>query len=94
MRIPKTVTIAGYVVKVIYKRGLVCDGVECWGVYDYNKNVIYLKTGMEKTRKEEVFLHECIHAISDILGLKLSEKAVNLLGVELLALLRNNKIKI
>lgn len=91
---PKVLRIAGHDVKVQYKTGLNVDGTECWGIYDDNKHVIYLKRGMERTRKLEILLHEAIHAIDHIHVLGLSEKAVKILGVEILALIRNNKMNL
>lgn len=94
MRLPKKITIAGHEIKVGYKKGLVVDGKEAWGVYDDGKHEIYLRIGMDKTRKKEIFIHECIHAIDHIHLLGLSEKAVKILAIELLALTKNNKVKI
>lgn len=94
MSVPKKLTIAGHQVTVKHKKGLVLNNQQCWGVYDDEKHEIYLRTGMDKTRKSEILLHECIHAIDHIHVLGLSEKAVKILGVEILALLKNNKIKL
>jgi len=94
MRIPKTVVIAGHTITIKYKKEIIYNGSNCWGLYCDDKHIIYLKMGMEKSRKSEVFLHECIHAIEFIHNLKLSEKSVNLLGIELFAFIRNNKIRL
>jgi Zn-dependent peptidase ImmA (M78 family) len=94
MNLRKSVIIAGHTIKIIYKKKIVYNGGVAWGLYDDDKHIIYLTMGMEKTRKMEVFLHECIHAIEHIHGLNLSEKDVNLLGIELFAFMRNNKINI
>ena len=95
MRIPKKeLIIAGHTVKISYKKNMVLDGAPIWGLYDDDRHEISLATRMDPSRKIEVFLHECIHAIDHIHNLKLTEKAVNLLGIELLALIKNNKIDI
>lgn len=94
MRTPKKITICGHEVSIVYKEGLVCDGKQVWGIYDDSKHAIYLRTGMDRTRKQEILLHECIHAIDHIHVLGLSEKSVKILGIEILALIRNNNISL
>lgn len=94
MRLPKQVVIAGHNIQIKYGRGLKLNGKECWGIYNDSKKTIFLRSGMDKSRKAEIFLHECIHAIDDIHVLNLTEKAVKILGVEISGLIRNNKIKL
>jgi hypothetical protein len=94
MKIPKQLNIAGHTINVVHKDGLIFESQECWGLYDDDKHTIYLKKGMEKTRKMEILLHEALHAIDHIHVLNLSEKAVKTLGVEILALIRNNRINL
>ncbi len=92
MKIPKTISLCGHDIKVVYQKKLFVDNTECWGVYHDEEHTIYLKEGMDKTREMEIFLHEAIHAIGEIHVLNFSEKAVKILGVEMLGLIRNNKI--
>lgn len=94
MRLPKELTIAGHSVKIKYRKKLFLDNHECWGLYDSEKNIIYLRLGMESTQKMEIVIHEAIHSISDIHLLNLSEKAVKILGIEILGLIRNNKLNL
>lgn len=94
MRLPEKITIAGQDIKIIYRKKILVDGSECWGYYDDEKNTICLRMGMDKTRKMEIFLHEAIHAIESIHRLDMTEKAVKILGIEILALIRNNKINL
>jgi kynurenine formamidase len=94
MSVPRKLTIAGHTIKITHKKGLVVGSTEAWGAYEDSSHTIYLRTGMDKTRKAEILLHECIHAIDHIHVLGLSEKAVKILGIEILALLKNNKIKL
>lgn len=94
MRVPKTVRVAGYDITVKYKQDLKLQGDDCWGTYDPHANTICLRKGMEKNRKAEIILHECIHAIDSIHLLGLSEKAVRVLAIELIALVKNNKVKL
>ena len=93
MSLPKTLTIAGHVVTIKYKKGLMLENHECWGIYDSDKSIIWLRLGMDKTRKQEILLHEILHAISDIHLLNLSEKQVKILGIEVLAAIKNNRLK-
>ncbi len=94
LRLPKQIVIAGHIIKIKYARGLVNGETDCWGLYNDATHTIYLKKGMDQSRKAEIFLHECIHAIEHVHVLNVGEKAVKLLGVEIMALLRNNKIKL
>lgn len=94
MRLPKVVSICGHDIKIVYKKKLFVDGQACWGVYEDSKHTIYLVQGMDKTRKLEIFLHEALHAIEHIYMLSLSEKIVKVLAIEILALVRNNKINL
>ena len=94
MGLPRKLIIAGHTITVLYKKKIMLDGKDVWAYYDDERHRIYMTMGMERSRKMEVFLHECIHAISFIHGLNMTEKAVDHLGIELLALVRNNKIDI
>lgn len=92
MRISKELTICGHKVNVKYKKNIVEEGSDCWGTWDNHKHEITLRLGMNSSQRAEVVLHEIIHAISDIHLLNLSEKAVKNLGIELLAVIRNNRL--
>jgi hypothetical protein len=93
MKIPKVLSICGHDIKVVIKPGeLKVDGSPVWGWYDDKNHTICLNKGMAKTRQMEVLLHEAIHAVSSIHCLALTEKQVKLLGIEILALIRNNKL--
>lgn len=50
------------------------------GECDLEKQSITVKDGLELEQEQSTLLHECIHAISDSLGLGLSEKQV--MGLE------------
>jgi Zn-dependent peptidase ImmA (M78 family) len=92
MKIPKKINLCGHTYEVIYKKQILMDGRECYGLCDIDKHVIYLKTGMAETQRMDVLLHECIHAIEGIFGLNLTETAVNNLAIGLLSLIRENKL--
>lgn len=94
MKLPKEIIVAGHSIKIVLKDELVIDNSECWGLYDDSTDTIYLQKKMPKTRKMEVLIHECIHAFSSIHNLNLTEKVVNTIAIEILALIRNNKLNL
>ena len=92
MRVPKQLSIAGHTIQVKYVKVLRYGGDDCWGLWDDDKHIIYLKMGMDKTREMEVLLHESMHAIEDIIDIELGEEILDRLAREVLALIRNNKL--
>lgn len=92
MKVPKKLVICGQDFKVVYKKKLFINNTECWGICDAEKHTIYLRYGMESTRKMEILLHECIHAIESIHNIRISEQGVKNLGVALVGLIRNNNL--
>jgi hypothetical protein len=46
------------------------------GECDLERQAIKLKDGMKTEQEQSTLLHECIHAVSDSLGLGLTEKQV------------------
>lgn len=95
MKIPSKLKIGAYDYKIKWKKGLVCkDKEELWGWCDQNNHVIYLSKKMGTKRLREVIIHECIHAIEDSYGIELGEKKVNILGLALMALISDNKLRL
>ena len=92
--IPKKVLIGGHTITIKYKKVLRHGGSELLGLCDADNLTIWLKKGMNPDRKKEVFLHESVHMISDIHGLRLNEKQVNCLGVCIFSLIVNNGIEL
>jgi len=92
MKIPKNINICGQQFKISYKKKIEQDEEELLGLCDVNTCTIKLQTGMNDTKKKEVFLHECIHAIDENLRLGLGEKKVNILAIHILSLITNNKL--
>lgn len=72
MMIPAEFKLYNQTIKVIYRRDLI-DKKQAFGIWDYNKNKIYLQ---QSTRKhvltneqiESTFIHEVIHACLDLMG--------------------------
>jgi hypothetical protein len=84
--------ICGFDFKVIYKDEVLVENQNCLGCCISDTNTIHLKKGMNKSKKHEVILHESIHAMSDIMNLKLSENTVNTLGVVITDFIKKNKV--
>ena len=78
MIIPKTFQIFGQTIKIIFKRNLI-DKQQAFGIWDYNKNTIYLQSStrkhiLTKEQIESTVIHEVIHACLEHIGeTKLSE---------------------
>jgi len=71
--IPKSLKIAGQTIKVIFKKDLKLSGESVFGVWDYNKNKIYLQASTRKEpitqeQIESTYIHELVHACLEILG--------------------------
>jgi len=92
MKIPKQVYICGQVFDVVQKKELSYDGEHLLGLCIPNECKIFIKKGLTKEKRVEVFIHECLHAIDENRNLKLGEKKVNTLGIEIIRFIRENKI--
>ena len=96
MRIPKTIRLCGKVFKIIYKKKIIdkdlCEGAELLGKADVTECKIFLLQRLNKEKKKEVFLHECLHIIDIDKGFGLNEMKVNNLSIEILSLITNNKL--
>ena len=58
MKIKKTYTLCGYKIKV-----KMVDTMDFAGLYDNQKNTIYLSTRQSQEDLEKTFYHECIHVL-------------------------------
>lgn len=94
MNIPRKVKVGPYTYTVVRKREIKEEGKEMLGLCDREKHAIYMTSGMEKKKEKEVFLHECLHAIEDSYGISLGENKVNVLGLALMALIDDNKLRL
>ena len=74
MKRPDKLKLLGKKWAVSYKRQL--DAKDEIGECDLEHQAIALKDGMKLEQEQSTLLHECIHAISDSLGLGLTEKQV------------------
>ena len=87
----KQLKICGYIFNVKHKDKVIVDKENCLGCCYSDNSVIELKRGMNREKKQEVVLHESIHAMSDIMSLGLSEKTVSTLGVVIINFIKENK---
>lgn len=92
MRLPKTITVNGFTVKIKYAKAVVVDGDACYGIYDSSNKTITLVKGMNLDRKKEIFLHEYLHFLEDIYRMKISEEKVCCFTSGLLTLFTETKI--
>jgi hypothetical protein len=67
-------------------------GEVCRGLCISSDRKIILSKSLTDVRLMETFLHECIHAIDDVYRIGLTEQQVNVLGVSLISLIRDNRI--
>ena len=93
-KIPKIINVCGHGFKIVYRKNLKNEGSDCYGLIDFEKEIIYLATGMTLDRKKDTLLHEVIHAISHLNNFNLSENATNLLALNIIATLKTNKLRI
>ena len=85
MKIPKIINIGGRDIIIKYKKKVIAeDGDECVGYAEHDKGQISLvPKGVDGLCKDELnvnFLHEAIHIIEVVYGIKLSERDVNVLS--------------
>lgn len=69
MNIPKRLKILGRPWKVVYKKEIVMDGVQCAGLCDFEKKTIFLLKELPQDLQFEVFLHEFFHAVFFEIGI-------------------------
>ena len=94
MKIPRNkVKIGAYDYKIKWKKNITHNDNELWGLCDHDSCEISLSKNMGSDRLGEVFMHECLHVMEEVYGIKLGEKKVNALGMALLAFFKDNKIE-
>ena len=92
MRIPRKIKIGPHEVKVVFKKSLHDNGHDLSGWSQPDKGIICLKYGIEKSRRAEIFLHECIHYMDDIYALRLDEPRINVLTNAILTFIKRNNL--
>jgi hypothetical protein len=84
---PTKLKLLGRLWEVEYSLNLGKDEI---GLSDSEKQHITVKEGLKPDQSKSTLLHESLHAISDTLGLNLSEKQVQGLETALFAMNRDN----
>ena len=72
---PNKVKVIGVKMAVNYVVGSPLNEDES-GECDYDKSVMSIRDGMESQQERKTVLHETLHAVSDQMGLNLSEKQI------------------
>lgn len=72
IKIPKRIEIASHEIDVVFIDDNVLNA-ECFGGWERHTNQIYIRKDLPESRGFVVFLHECLHAISDFHKLELDE---------------------
>lgn len=86
-KIPKTVQIAGFTIRVENRKDLHRDG-ECLGVSHIELNEILLDDGIVLERAQECFVHEVLHFIDFAWNTELTESQVKRLATGLYQVIR------
>ncbi len=88
---PKEITIKGVVWRVRFRRRLFCvvDGKRhhAFGLCHRDKRLIEVAMGMSPSHREEIFVHEVLHAIAWTWGFRLEHRTVYNLQAPLAELL-------
>ena len=94
MKIPSKIKVGAYTYEVQYKKLIKDRGIEHWGTCNREKHIIELLENMPADRKAEILLHECLHAIEESYDILLGERKINLLALALVALIKDNNLRI
>ena len=92
MRIPKSLRICGQKIDIVQAKDLMHEDLAVLGLCQANDCKISLKKNIPNEKKKEVLLHECLHMICENVNIELTENNLNLLGVQVLSLLTDNKL--
>ena len=66
------------------------DMPKAWGEYDYETQVVRIRTGQQPQFEADTVLHELIHAIDDVMQLGMTERQVHCSASGLIALFKDN----
>lgn len=90
----KSVVVGASIYEIVYtNENIIAHGDHCFGSQDFTKKIIKITTEKETSNqvKEEVTLHEIIHAIVDDRHLNMSEEQVGGISMGMYQVLRENK---
>lgn len=63
---------------------------KAFGEYDYEAQIVRIRTGQQPSFEADTVLHELIHAIDDVMQLGMSERQVHCSAAGLIALFKDN----
>ena len=66
------------------------DDADRWGDYNPRTGTIRIEADIPDDMKNEMVLHEIVHVISDIYGVRLKEKQICVIGAVLYQILKDN----
>lgn len=89
MKRPSKAKILGKVYAINYADGPPLEGDEC-GECDPTTQVLTVRTGQSLECEQDTVLHECLHAIENLQGLRLKHDDIVRLTTAIHALLRDN----
>ena len=90
--IPNSVNVAGVEYEVKEVQGI-NDRFNTLGMVNYAKSLIELESDMSPTKKEQIFVHEILHACFSEAGFdEQDEDMVNRVSIVLYQVLKNNKL--
>jgi hypothetical protein len=92
MKIPKSVKIGGHDVAIVFEKSPSIGDKDCWGSFEAETKTIALKRSLCPSVREEVLIHEILHAVAIDRGANLTEKQVGAMSAGLYALLKNNGV--
>jgi len=93
MKIPKKIKVGPHVYKVVRKKKIIDEnGDELRGECRAEERVILIQSGLKNTRLCETFLHEIVHAIDEENQMELGENRVNIIGLNLMQIIVDNKL--
>jgi hypothetical protein len=87
-----TLQLGGHAIAVIWVPDLE-EREGCEGRWSWKAMRIELDAALTRSQAQEVLIHECAHAVSDIHDLKLTERQARALGVGLQQML-NSSLKV
>lgn len=93
--IPKTVDVAGVIYRTKEVEDVIIDGSTHYlGACDYVNTEILLKSDLQDTKKEQVFVHELLHAVYNEAGFdEQDEDVINRVAIVLYQVLKNNNLR-
>ena len=92
-KIPKKVKVGAYEYSVRVVKNLTHKGINIRGICDNDELEILIDLGLRGADVPVTFLHECLHAIDEVYGVKLGEKRIGVLDHSLVAFLNDNDLR-